>query len=266
MPKETHVKDQEEERYEPHRQQRHQEAPRAVQFRGVRAELDQVEQRGRGRCCDGADQEHGFGHFDPSPQGGGQAEEDAAAYCAPDRCEGAEQARSGSPGVVVQAAASSRERESKPRLATPRLVAESFDRILVDGLALQAYTVGPGPGGFSYACIVYAGSEGPACAVAARELDLPEGDLTATRAPEHDERAWAHFLSCVEQDDEYLREAGWRREGEWTCVSCGLAANGMERFAVCRVSGQCKECGCLDDEDDDGRIHPCAHEEGFNCE
>jgi hypothetical protein len=69
-------------------------------------------------------------------------------------------------------------------------------------------------------------------------------DSRARRAKEHDARAALAKEACVEHDAEYLRKAGWGNEDELRCGSCGLCAMGLEKYAVCRMSGQCKECGC----------------------
>jgi hypothetical protein len=110
---------------------------------------------------------------------------------------------------------------------------------------------------------VFADTPEQACELGCWELGGDAEVCEARRAPEHDERASLYLAGRIERDPEYLRNAGWRMEGEWTCGCCGLAAFGMEQYGVCRMTSQCKECGC-DDEDSDEP--PCEHEEGFSCE
>ena len=56
--------------------------------------------------------------------------------------------------------------------------------------------------------------------------------------------SYAPPLPRVERDLAVQRLCGWREECESTCDSCGLAAMGMEKFAVCPECYQCAECGC----------------------
>lgn len=107
-------------------------------------------------------------------------------------------------------------------------------------------------------------------AEAARELGrhhLSSGpsyaETEATRVPEHDARASQQSEPGVEEDASYLRDSGWRLEGEHACSCCGLAAMGMDEHAVCRTSGMCRECGC-----EEGTVDgdpECTHEDGFSC-
>jgi hypothetical protein len=48
----------------------------------------------------------------------------------------------------------------------------------------------------------------------------------------------------VERRYEVMRLAGWAEEDERRCDSCGLAAMGIEKYAVCAECYQCAECGC----------------------
>lgn len=111
--------------------------------------------------------------------------------------------------------------------------------------------------------LVYAQSERYACEIGASHIECGPEDCEAVHIPAHDARARTFFVGCVEHDPEYLRNAGWRYEGEWVCGCCSLAAFGMEKYGVCRMTSQCKECGC-DDADDDEPA--CTHEDGFSCE
>jgi hypothetical protein len=130
---------------------------------------------------------------------------------------------------------------------------------------LKAYYIrhGDGDDDFRESILVYHENEDAARRLGRGMLssgpDLDE--VTAERAPEHDERCAPKRKAHVEEDVEYLRNSGWRYEGENTCCSCGLAAFGMEKYGVCRVSHQCKECGCEEYENT-----PCSHDEGFSCE
>lgn len=134
---------------------------------------------------------------------------------------------------------------------------------MVDGLAVRAYLVNAGadwPEGGN--CIVYSDSEEHACEMAEYHLDGDVECFVAEHAPEHDARASLHFASTIEEDPEYLRDAGWRFEGEWNCGGCGLSAFGMEKYGVCRLTSQCKECGC---DDADSKEPECDHADGFSC-
>lgn len=141
---------------------------------------------------------------------------------------------------------------------------EEAATVLVVGLSTFAYIVHCPDNAeeATHSVLVYAQSEATACALGCIELDADAEACVARRRPEHDARARTFLAGRVEQDPEYLRNAGWKMEGEWECGSCGLGAFGMERYAVCRASSQCRECGC-DDDDGDG---PCDHPEGFSCE
>lgn len=86
-------------------------------------------------------------------------------------------------------------------------------------------------------------------------------ETCAERAPEHDARCVGMREPDTEEDKEYLREKGWGMEGEQRCGSCGCKAFGQEKYGVCNVCYQCKECGC--DTDVDGK--PCPADEGFSC-
>ncbi len=110
---------------------------------------------------------------------------------------------------------------------------------------------------------MYAQSEAYAVEIGSDELGFHAEECEASPEPKHDARARTFFIGCVEHDPEYLRNAGWKFEGEWTCGCCGLAAFGMEKYGVCRMTSQCKECGCDDADSDEP---PCTHEDGFSCE
>ncbi len=150
----------------------------------------------------------------------------------------------------------------------PYDIAEDFDKVLVNGLALRAYVVSPcSEDEQTRAVLVFAQCERTACEIGAPELDgEPEG-CEARHAPEHDHRAKLYLAGRVEHDAEFMRDAGWHMDGEWGCGSCGLHAFGMEQYGVCRGCSECKACIAAmtdNDHDDDG---PCNHEEwGFSCE
>lgn len=146
----------------------------------------------------------------------------------------------------------------------PEPFEEQAARCLADGFALRAYVVKPcSEDEVDRAVLVFAQCEATACAIGAPDMDGEPEDCEARRAPEHDERAKEYLAASVEHDPEYMRNAGWHYEGEERCGCCGLAAFGMEKYGVCRLSNLCKECGCDDAEDEDG---PCGHSEGFSCE
>jgi hypothetical protein len=148
----------------------------------------------------------------------------------------------------------------------PYDISKDFDKVLVNGLAVRAYVVSPcSEEERDSAVLVYAQCERTAVEIGAPELDgEPEG-CEARHAPEHDARAAIYLAGQVEHDAEYMRDAGWHMQGEYSCGSCGLAAFGMEKYAVCRGCNLCKPCIGEDaDEDEDG---PCDHAEwGFSCE
>lgn len=142
-------------------------------------------------------------------------------------------------------------------------IADDFERVLVDGFAARAYVVSPASEDeCEHAVLVYADSEAMARELGAGEMDGDPEGCNARHAPEHDERARMFLAGRVEDDPEYMRNAGWHHEGEWSCGSCGLSAYGMEKYGVCRVCHLCKECGHEDD-DEDG---PCPANEGYSCE
>jgi hypothetical protein len=144
-------------------------------------------------------------------------------------------------------------------------VAEDFERVLVDGFASRAYIVSPASEDeCDYAVLVFADNEELACEIGAPAMDGDARGCKARRAPEHDARAALYLAACVEEDPEYMRDAGWHHEHEDSCGSCGLSAFGMEKYGVCRGCNECKVCIETAEEDDDG---PCNHEEwGFSCE
>ena len=137
---------------------------------------------------------------------------------------------------------------------SPRSKGEDYSEILSVGIAVHAYITRDSNG-----CghIVYAGSPEIACELSADDFGGDAECMTAERAPEHDVRALSYVVACIERDQEYLRNAGWGNEDEERCGSCGFAANGLEKYGVCRECHQCKECGC--DEE-------CEQTEGFSCE
>lgn len=105
--------------------------------------------------------------------------------------------------------------------------------------------------------LVYAYNGNQARAIAANELDSEYLDTKAERKPEHDARIGDRKVPFMENDARYLRSHGWQHEDEYTCGSCGLAAMGLEEYAVCRTCTLCRECGC-----EEG----CDQSDGFSCE
>lgn len=108
-----------------------------------------------------------------------------------------------------------------------------------------------------YAVIVYAYTLQHARDIGAADMSADYEGVYVYRSWEHEPRVSLYPEPGVEADRMYLRGQGWHIEHEWTCGSCGLAANGMEQFGVCRMCNQCKECGCEED---------CDQSEGFSCE
>lgn len=149
----------------------------------------------------------------------------------------------------------------------PYDIAQDFERVLVDGFAARAYMVSPASEDeCDHAVLVYADSEENACELGAGEMDGDPRSCVARHAPEHDARARTFLAGRVEDDPEYMRDAGWHYEGEDACGCCGLAAFGMEKYAVCRGCNLCKPCIAAnnDPNDDEG---PCNHDEwGYSCE
>lgn len=89
-------------------------------------------------------------------------------------------------------------------------------------------------------------------------------ETNVERAPQHDGRCVSETEPYEEEDTEYLRAQGWRYEDEKTCHSCGNAAFGQAKFAVCNECNMCKECGC--DTTGDELEGPCKQSEGWSCE
>lgn len=118
---------------------------------------------------------------------------------------------------------------------------------------------------FREKCIVYHVSEDAAKEMGRWELSSQPSfsETVAERAIALDQRAAIMTEPEVEEESEFLRAQGWGYEDERSCDSCGLRAYGMKQYGVCRVSGQCKECGCGEPRDHES---PCEHEEGFSCE
>lgn len=229
-------------------EERQDEAPGTVRLRGLCEELDQGRERGRGCGDDGLVEEHGVGNVDQASQGGREAEDHAASGSAGDR------------RIVPEC-----DREGRDALEQPYDITQDFARVLVDGLALRAYVVSPSSEDEQdHAVLVFAQSEEMAIELGAYELNGEPECCDVRHAPEHDARAARYLAGCVEHDGEYMRNAGWHLEGEQSCGSCGLYAYGMEKYGVCRMSNQCKECGC--DEYEDAGEPPCTHEDGFSCE
>jgi hypothetical protein len=108
-----------------------------------------------------------------------------------------------------------------------------------------------------YGCIVFAYTTQHARDIGACDMSADYEGVYAYRALEHEARASKYPEPGVEEDREYLRSVGWHHEGEWECTCCGLAANGLEQYGVCRMCHQCKECGCEED---------CDQSDGFSCE
>ncbi len=224
-------------------EERSQQASGSVQLRGVREELDEGSERGRSRGCDGPGEGHRAGDVDQAPQAGCEAEDHAAAHGAPGGCDGAQPDHQGQPALGEL---------------------ENLDEVLTNGFAVHAYIVHCpySADEEEHSVLVYASTPEMACEIGSSEWGEDASQCEARRAPEHDERARQYLVGRIENDPEYLRAAGWRLEGEWTCGCCGLAAFGMEKYAVCRMTSQCKECGCDDADSDEP---PCTHEDGFDC-
>ena len=108
-----------------------------------------------------------------------------------------------------------------------------------------------------FGSIVYAYTPQHARTLAAYEINSDYECMYAYRAWKHEPRVALQPEAGCENDPEYLRNEGWHMDGEWACGSCGLAANGQEKYGVCRMCNQCKECGCEED---------CDQSEGFSCE
>lgn len=107
------------------------------------------------------------------------------------------------------------------------------------------------------AVIVYAYTPQEAREIGANDMGADSESCYVHRAWSFEHRAALHTEPSLENDDEYMRALGWHRENEWTCESCGLAAFGIEKYAVCKTCGGCRDCGCEED---------CDQSEGFSCE
>lgn len=134
-------------------------------------------------------------------------------------------------------------------------VSEDYASALIDGLATYAYVVHCGEPEEA-SVLVYASSEAMAREIGCRNLSGNPVECEAERDEKHDARAAMFLVGRIEDDAEYLRTAGWRMEGESYCCCCSLAAFGMEKYGICCISNNCKECGC----DDDDELGPCKHE------
>jgi hypothetical protein len=141
----------------------------------------------------------------------------------------------------------------------------NIGNVLIHGLAVRAYIVHDSHEASedTHSILVYAASEENACIIASDELSGEPESLTARHYPEADDRCENRLVGCIENDAEYLRDIGWRYEGEWCCSSCGLHAFGLEKYAVCRACSQCRACGCDAPEPGD---QTCADlKEGWSC-
>lgn len=122
---------------------------------------------------------------------------------------------------------------------------------------LQAFKVWYEDFDFSPGCIVYAYTRHQALELGAADMNGDVETLQVERAMDFEHRVPLQTEPGVEHDDEYMRSLGWRREDEYICDSCSLAANGIEKYAVCRACNQCRECRCEED---------CDQSEGFSVE
>lgn len=110
---------------------------------------------------------------------------------------------------------------------------------------------------FNPTVIVYAYTINQARDIGCNDMNADFESVYAYRAWDFEHRVPLQTEPGVESDDEYMRSLGWRHENERICDSCGLAAFGIEKYAVCNTCGGCRECGCEDD---------CDQSEGFSCE
>lgn len=134
----------------------------------------------------------------------------------------------------------------------------TYDEKYLAPMALKAFMVAyDGDWNEQIGVVAYAYTTQHARDLGASDMNGDYETVYAYRAWEYESRAALQAEPGVEGDDEFMREQGWRRENEWSCGSCGLAANGLEKYGVCRTCNQCKECGCEDD---------CDQSEGFSCE
>lgn len=134
----------------------------------------------------------------------------------------------------------------------------AYDEKYLVPVPLKAYRVEyEGDPDFNPGCIVYAYTRDHARSLGAYEINGDFETLVVTREWKFEPRAALRTEPGAEDDAEFMRDAGWRYEDEWTCGSCGLGAFGLEQYGVCRMCNQCKECGCEED---------CDQSEGFSCE
>lgn len=110
---------------------------------------------------------------------------------------------------------------------------------------LKAYSVFGSDGEYEAADLVFARDHAEAQMIGARG-DACEGldavDIRTRRVPQVDALA-NKPTPYIEQRVEVLRAAGFHREGDRMCDSCGLHDFDEEKFAVCDECHQCPECG-----------------------
>lgn len=99
--------------------------------------------------------------------------------------------------------------------------------------------------GLAIAASHYSG-DGPLCEAVKWE-EFFGGSPVAVETPELAEHRPKH--PKFERNAIVQRLAGWSECDEDHCDSCGLAAMGIPRYAVCDGCNQCKECGCDCEED-----------------
>lgn len=114
---------------------------------------------------------------------------------------------------------------------------------------LKAYSVFGSDGEYEAADLVFAHGRGEAKRIGMRGnacdgLDFV--DIKTRRVPSV-EGMNNKPTAYIEHRVEVLRAAGFHRDGDLTCDSCGLHDFDEDKFAVCGECHQCPECGHEDD-------------------
>lgn len=101
---------------------------------------------------------------------------------------------------------------------------------------------------------VWAGSESEALAVGMEEYTRlgydPECGLRAVSSMPEDKILSPRIREPhIEGRTAAVRQLGWACEGDDSCDTCGLYEMDSEQFRVCDECRQCRECGCICDDD-----------------
>lgn len=110
---------------------------------------------------------------------------------------------------------------------------------------LKAFSVFGADGEYEAADLVFARDEKEARKIGARGNacdDIDFVDIRTRRVQDVDGMAHKD-TAYIETKVEVLRAAGFHREGDRMCDTCGLHDFDEDRFAVCDECNQCPDCG-----------------------